>query len=159
MKRNYLFFSLLLILSTIFLACCPPAPIFRLASNGPDYTKIPCADCQEIQTGRTDCANISSFYVFFDAPTGYTIESASVKVSWGKGGTQVLGTVAKEDIFPPSTTVCNHKGWGVHIVPSDIFPGFSPHPGDNIFKVQVGVRYVGKSKGSAIMERIIYFLG
>lgn len=158
MKKK-LFILLLLILSTNFLACPPPAPIFRLASNGPDYTKVPCADCQEIQSGRTDCANISSFYVFFDAPTGYTIESASVRVYWWDDGKWIAGTVAKTDIFPPSTTICNHQGWGVQIVPSDIFSGFSPNPGDNRFKVRIGVSYVGISKGSAIMERIIYFLG
>ncbi len=158
MQKKYLFISVLLMLSSFFLSCSSSAPIFRLASNGSDYTKIPCSDCQEIQTGRTDCANISSFYVFFDAPSGHTIDSACVKVSWSKEDMLIVGTVEQKDIFPLSKTVCNHKGWGAHIIPSDILHRYTPNASDNQFEVQISVRYVGESKVSDIMKRTIYFI-
>lgn len=146
----------------LLVACIPSAPIFRLASNGPTY-KIACAQCQEIQTGRTDCASLGDFYVFFDPPSGKTIQTASVTISWQKqtpsGGLKVTGTVPNADVFNTTTTICGNKGWGAHIQPAAILSGFTPNAGDNIIDVTVTVRYTGEATDSAPMTRHIYFLG
>lgn len=148
----------------ILLAACvaPPAPTFRLASNGESY-KIACAQCQEIQAGRTDCANLGSFYVFFDAPAGRTIQTANVTISWEKrttsGSQKLTGTVSDADVFNSTIVVCGNKGWGAHIQPSAILSGFSPNAGDNSILITVTVRYSGETTDSAPMTRWIYFLG
>lgn len=143
--------------------CVPPAPVFKLAHNDESY-KVPCSQCQEIQAGRTDCGSLSSFYVFFGPPSSTrTIESAKVTISWSKntpsGSQTVTGTVPAADVFAPATSACGTNGWGVHIRPPAVLPGFTPNPGDNAIRVMVRVRYAGEAGDSEIMNRVFYFLG
>ncbi len=162
MKKMLTLVAVFATLGILLVACTPPAPIFRSASNGPNY-KIACAQCQEIQAGRTDCANLGSFYVFFDAPAGRTIQTAKVTISWDRrtmSGSQTLtGTVPDADVFNSTTTVCGNNGWGAHIQPSAILSGFAPNAGDNSILITVTVRYSGETTDSAPMTRLIYFLG
>jgi hypothetical protein len=162
MRKIFTLVAVVATLGILLAACIPSAPIFRLASNGPSY-KIACAQCQEIQTGRTDCANLGSFYVFFDPPSGRTIQTAKVTIAWQKqtmsGSQTVTGTVSNADVFNSTTTMCGNKGWGAHIQPSAILSGFTPNAGDNTIVVTVTVRYSGETTDSAPMTRRIYFLG
>jgi hypothetical protein len=168
MRKRLALVTAVVALGVLFAGCSPPpprvppAPTFRLASNGTNY-KVACEQCQEIQTGRTDCGNLGSFYVFFDAPAGRTIQSAKVTISWNKStmsGPQTLtGTVASTDVFDTMTTVCGNSGWVAHIQPSSILTGFAPNAGGNSILVAVTVRYSGETRDSEPMTRLIYFLG
>jgi len=161
--RRKLSFLAVIAGSVLVLTGCPPAaPIFRMASNGPDW-KTPCEQCKQMKTGLVYCSNISSFYVFFGPPVGRTIASAVITIEWNKktpSGFQVVkGTVANADVFNYSNAVCGNQGWGAHIVPSNILAGFQLNAADNSFVVNVTVLYVGQSDYSAPMRWVIYFLG
>jgi len=133
-------------------------PEFDLAKNGQAYNKDPCGDCREIQDGRTDCAYLQEFYVFFHVidSRGRATSEAHATITWN--GKTV--TVTKQSILSPTDEACGRPGWGVRVRPTELFANFTPNAGDNSFVVSVWVKMAGDNNWStAVMKRVVYFLG